>query len=61
MTFVSHFRAIISKGNICLKCVKDETPILLKVGRVLLFGGGGRLRAIPYVMAYAKTLFNIID
>lgn len=22
---------------------------------------GGRLRAIPYVMAYAKTLFNIID
>ena len=27
----------------------------------IVWWGGGRLRAIPYVMAYAKTLFNIID
>lgn len=57
VTFVSHFRAVILKGNICLKCVKDETPILLKVGRALLFWG---LRTIPYIMAYTKTFFNII-
>ena len=28
---------------------------------IVWWGGGGRLWAIPYVMAYAKTLFNIID
>lgn len=32
-----------------------------KSGKSTIVWWGGRLRAIPYVMAYAKTLFNIID